>query len=158
MMAKSPDDRFQTADDLVQALEAGGMFAVVGLAPAPTKATPSLAGARLAGAATTPLPRVPGKAPPGAEPHRRSVTAGIALWVLVVAVALGAPGLYAYKKGLLFFAHGVPHDSAAAILQRDTVAQRLLAEDRKSTRLNSSHGYISYAVFCLKKKKMEHDG
>src|SRR2546429_4268328 len=29
----------------------------------------------------------------------------------------------------------------------------LLAEDRKSTRLNSSHGYISYAVFCLKKKK-----
>src|SRR2546422_5947899 len=27
--------------------------------------------------------------------------------------------------------------------------------DRKSTRLNSSHGYISYAVFCLKKKKIE---
>src|SRR2546422_4474648 len=26
-------------------------------------------------------------------------------------------------------------------------------KDRKSTRLNSSHGYISYAVFCLKKKK-----
>src|SRR2546429_1480795 len=26
------------------------------------------------------------------------------------------------------------------------------SEDRKSTRLNSSHGYISYAVFCLKKK------
>src|SRR2546422_6203146 len=29
----------------------------------------------------------------------------------------------------------------------------LPASDRKSTRLNSSHGYISYAVFCLKKKK-----
>src|SRR5256884_273368 len=28
--------------------------------------------------------------------------------------------------------------------------------DRKSTRLNSSHGYISYAVFCLKKKKNSH--
>src|SRR2546429_7719678 len=28
--------------------------------------------------------------------------------------------------------------------------------DRKSTRLNSSHGYISYAVFCLKKKKNQH--
>src|SRR5687768_18280051 len=27
------------------------------------------------------------------------------------------------------------------------------SSDRKSTRLNSSHGYISYAVFCLKKKK-----
>src|SRR5205809_5694835 len=46
-----------------------------------------------------------------------------------------------------------------------TVGNRTLAElpaagdrirlytDRKSTRLNSSHGYISYAVFCLKKKK-----
>src|SRR5687768_17837465 len=30
-------------------------------------------------------------------------------------------------------------------------------EDRKSTRLNSSHGYISYAVFCLKKKKKTTD-
>src|SRR2546422_3242714 len=29
----------------------------------------------------------------------------------------------------------------------------LTRADRKSTRLNSSHGYISYAVFCLKKKK-----
>src|SRR2546429_7003293 len=29
-----------------------------------------------------------------------------------------------------------------------------IEEDRKSTRLNSSHGYISYAVFCLKKKKI----
>src|SRR2546429_4803303 len=28
--------------------------------------------------------------------------------------------------------------------------------DRKSTRLNSSHGYISYAVFCLKKKNKTH--
>src|SRR5687768_18356709 len=36
-------------------------------------------------------------------------------------------------------------------LARQLVAQA--AEDRKSTRLNSSHGYISYAVFCLKKKK-----
>src|SRR5687768_18561192 len=30
--------------------------------------------------------------------------------------------------------------------------QSRTAQDRKSTRLNSSHGYISYAVFCLKKK------
>src|SRR2546429_4748319 len=29
-------------------------------------------------------------------------------------------------------------------------------QDRKSTRLNSSHGYISYAVFCLKKKKNDY--
>src|SRR2546422_5217042 len=32
----------------------------------------------------------------------------------------------------------------------------LSGRDRKSTRLNSSHGYISYAVFCLKKKKKIH--
>src|SRR3989454_11839433 len=32
-------------------------------------------------------------------------------------------------------------------------AERILAADRKSTRLNSSHLVISYAVFCLKKKK-----
>src|SRR5687768_18355911 len=31
----------------------------------------------------------------------------------------------------------------------------VLVTDRKSTRLNSSHGYISYAVFCLKKKKVK---
>src|SRR5947208_11766095 len=35
------------------------------------------------------------------------------------------------------------------------VAQRLQLLDRKSTRLNSSHQIISYAVFCLKKKKIE---
>src|SRR2546422_244641 len=33
----------------------------------------------------------------------------------------------------------------------------VVSRDRKSTRLNSSHGYISYAVFCLKKKKIARD-
>src|SRR2546422_11305385 len=44
------------------------------------------------------------------------------------------------------------HRQAGRCGERDA---RLLDEslDRKSTRLNSSHGYISYAVFCLKKKK-----
>src|SRR5687768_18141087 len=37
--------------------------------------------------------------------------------------------------------------------QRPGLSRRLDRKDRKSTRLNSSHGYISYAVFCLKKKK-----
>src|SRR2546429_4612261 len=39
------------------------------------------------------------------------------------------------------------HTAMAAPRRRET------SPDRKSTRLNSSHGYISYAVFCLKKKK-----
>src|SRR2546429_5448899 len=36
---------------------------------------------------------------------------------------------------------------------QDCAAERDRDRDRKSTPLNSSHGYISYAVFCLKKKK-----
>src|SRR4051812_49753170 len=46
----------------------------------------------------------------------------------------------------------VPHDRDA---RRDQAAYQLGhgARDRKSTRLNSSHMSISYAVFCLKKKK-----
>src|SRR2546422_1103514 len=37
--------------------------------------------------------------------------------------------------------------------RRRALRPRSRCRDRKSTRLNSSHGYISYAVFCLKKKK-----
>src|SRR5256884_1097508 len=36
-----------------------------------------------------------------------------------------------------------------------TIGTPIWRGDRKSTRLNSSHGYISYAVFCLKKKNKE---
>src|SRR2546422_8573208 len=52
------------------------------------------------------------------------------------------------------------NEASAAIRRGQPVKQPgspspagLAASDRKSTRLNSSHGYISYAVFCLKKKK-----
>src|SRR2546422_8381756 len=44
----------------------------------------------------------------------------------------------------------VPLAPLARVTSVSTVG---LPQDRKSTRLNSSHGYISYAVFCLKKKK-----
>src|SRR2546422_4108538 len=40
---------------------------------------------------------------------------------------------------------------AEVLVDHDDLLRR--EPDRKSTRLNSSHGYISYAVFCLKKKK-----
>src|SRR3989449_4997926 len=48
---------------------------------------------------------------------------------------------------------------AARIMPADNRMSLRAAEvaDRKSTRLNSSHGYISYAVFCLKKKKNQHN-
>src|SRR2546430_9039655 len=47
-----------------------------------------------------------------------------------------------------------------AQVRRDVAVPRfeLAQEDRKSTRLNSSHSQISYAVFCLKKKKIEQRG
>src|SRR5437867_4685590 len=44
----------------------------------------------------------------------------------------------------------------AAKKTRPPFARTASAKDRKSTRLNSSHRTISYAVFCLKKKKNEH--
>src|SRR5687768_18300444 len=51
-------------------------------------------------------------------------------------------------------------DLTASVMEAEMVdssplRRRVPLLDRKSTRLNSSHGYISYAVFCLKKKKIK---
>src|SRR3712207_7673641 len=43
--------------------------------------------------------------------------------------------------------------TGAGFIDLDVLGQLYQQEDRKSTRLNSSHANISYAVFCLKKKK-----
>src|SRR2546422_7894129 len=60
--------------------------------------------------------------------------------------------------------HTLKGDSAACGFQalselahefEDVLSPKIGKSDRKSTRLNSSHGYISYAVFCLKKKKKQ---
>src|SRR2546429_2731894 len=53
--------------------------------------------------------------------------------------------------GLERFRHLLSLDFGFLSCLRNNVAPTYLL-DRKSTRLNSSHGYISYAVFCLKKK------
>src|SRR5687768_17834237 len=45
-----------------------------------------------------------------------------------------------------------PFDDAGVGPADENALRQAALEDRKSTRLNSSHGYISYAVFCLKKK------
>src|SRR2546430_4290265 len=52
------------------------------------------------------------------------------------------------KASLKFQAVEIEH-----LNDRQTVQDALSLTDRKSTRLNSSHSQISYAVFCLKKKK-----
>src|SRR3712207_7154324 len=45
------------------------------------------------------------------------------------------------------------HRRAVRVEHHDVPLPKVVAVDRKSTRLNSSHANISYAVFCLKKKK-----
>src|SRR3712207_7317964 len=57
--------------------------------------------------------------------------------------------------GLLIFLPRPDQDRKAQDAGDRNVAQEIavIAQDRKSTRLNSSHANISYAVFCLKKKK-----
>src|SRR2546422_5277650 len=50
-------------------------------------------------------------------------------------------------------AHLRPHSRMPGTQRETDPGHPERPRDRKSTRLNSSHGYISYAVFCLKKKK-----
>src|SRR2546422_8453355 len=53
--------------------------------------------------------------------------------------------------------HAVPGALLHGELRAERGDEAVALGDRKSTRLNSSHGYISYAVFCLKKKKRAKD-
>src|SRR2546429_2062100 len=62
------------------------------------------------------------------------------------------------SNGLIVFDRSPSHEvtrnmMASGYTSRAFGAPTSKKRDRKSTRLNSSHGYISYAVFCLKKKK-----
>src|SRR4051794_33637940 len=59
---------------------------------------------------------------------------------------------------ILALRNGVRLDVAVIVLARPQVAAAPFQVDRKSTRLNSSHPSISYAVFCLKKKKKMRPG
>src|SRR2546422_7901889 len=67
------------------------------------------------------------------------------------------PTIVAHEHAQRHYAQGrfraaVRGDVGLGSLPRAEISHRA-NRDRKSTRLNSSHGYISYAVFCLKKKK-----
>src|ERR1035438_211723 len=99
---------------------------------------------------------------------KRAVSQTIADFFLIYRVYIvGVAGIdgdgetrmgHVLRRESLGFPHlgpGIIHGDIAAVLicrQTDNV-ERKLALDRKSTRLNSSHLGISYAVFCLKKKK-----
>src|SRR2546430_4047644 len=67
-------------------------------------------------------------------------------------LSLGRAGRVAVAAG----EPGPEHPARATAMARElehTQVSRMASRDRKSTRLNSSHSQISYAVFCLKKKK-----
>src|SRR2546430_6124494 len=88
-----------------------------------------------------------------AEDGIRDLTVtGVQTCALPISPAITARVLWADVSG-----HGARAENArletGATDARSEKDARLKARDRKSTRLNSSHSQISYAVFCLKKKK-----
>ena len=99
LMAKTPAQRFQNADELVNVLESGRS---VSFTTDATMSMPSLTGARLASAPTTPLPRATGTKPGADEAPRRSVVSGLLLWLIIVGAVFVGGGFYAYKQGLIF--------------------------------------------------------
>src|SRR3989449_6613610 len=62
-------------------------------------------------------------------------------------------GLSAVRAIVIIGLGGMMPLSRESSMRNTRSMARPAPDDRKSTRLNSSHGYISYAVFCLKKKK-----
>ena len=149
MMAKLPEQRFQNADELIGVLEGGRS---VSFSTDATMALPSMAGVRLSSAPTTPLPRVTGtRPPPGApgavpptlagEPAKRSVAAGLVLWLVIVGGVLGGGGFYAYKQGLIFAAKPGPDSTGA----RDTTPRDTTHRDSASLAADSvRHDTVSH--------------
>src|SRR5439155_18161118 len=83
-------------------------------------------------------------------PTRRSSDLRILLWLLPLAHPINS--LLILNEVIAPFSRKLPdHGSPAATGKQLLIPA--LGRDRKSTRLNSSHVAISYAVFCLKKKK-----
>src|SRR3712207_8970021 len=86
----------------------------------------------------TTLFRSTGVIPPTASPSR--IVANIAMIAIILAAAIEAANQLGGGTVAIFLA------------QVTELGGKVIFGDRKSTRLNSSHANISYAVFCLKKK------
>src|SRR5207245_7168505 len=81
--------------------------------------------------------------------HRRLLMLAVVLTLIALAAAASAQTSLASLRGKV-------SDEQGGVLPGATVtARQIETKDRKSTRLNSSHGSNSYAVFCLKKKVVE---
>src|SRR3712207_7488145 len=89
------------------------------------------------------------------RPPRSTLFPYTTLFRSEVLVRVLAPALRRYARNRAFedLQQGLLHALTGDVPGYGRVI-RLAREDRKSTRLNSSHANISYAVFCLKKKKM----
>src|SRR5699024_12411395 len=92
----------------------------------------------------SPLPTLP------SFPTRRSSDLSLLALVLVVGVHKNADKLDGLAGLVSLYVSRRPIPAVTPVLGPEPVLQIIL--DRKSTRLNSSHVSISYAVFCLKKK------
>src|SRR2546422_6110079 len=88
------------------------------------------------------------RAPRAATPRIKS--GGQSLRAFAVLAVLPELGIWAPEITIILVRGLVSPGTPSARGRPPSAADR---GDRKSTRLNSSHGYISYAVFCLKKKK-----
>src|SRR5690349_24147185 len=86
------------------------------------------------------------------EQVERVVRAGSGFRVVLHAESPGVGGLEAFARAVVQVQVGALRDAGDG----RHVDRKAVILDRKSTRLNSSHVEISYAVFCLKKKKRKH--
>src|SRR2546422_6501518 len=86
------------------------------------------------------------------DPHQSETVATIADMIIPPTDTPGARAAEVHRFVDLLLAEWAPDDDRKQFLEglADVDARARAASDRKSTRLNSSHGYISYAVFCLK--------
>src|SRR2546429_3958765 len=83
-----------------------------------------------------------------------AITVAAAILMILMFRFMSHPSIRQFNAGDLLEIHQGLLVSGQLLVVVDFVFEDRLEirEDRKSTRLNSSHGYISYAVFCLKKK------
>src|SRR2546430_13252027 len=91
------------------------------------------------------------------RPPRSTLFPYTTLFRSVSDVKVGARVAYAAVQGAYAEYAVVPADRVVVLpdgVSSKQAAAVVLQGDRKSTRLNSSHSQISYAVFCLKKKKL----